>query len=151
MVIQKQKLADVKIMTNNNELHSVLIQNKMSLIIIFSPMSQFFDSFMIFTIWLWFLFLYREAFVDLTRDIFELVRSGDIKIQDGWEGVKSGFVPNTVHSSEEVAKGSRQCLCWFTHLQHAMWQLTADPSYLGCTQASFLGLTIFSCSVYFYI
>ncbi|XP_035522748.1 ras-related protein Rab-39B-like, partial [Morone saxatilis] len=53
----------------------------------------------------------EKAFVDLTRDIFELVRSGDIKIQDGWEGVKSGFVPNTVHSSEEVAKGSRQCLC----------------------------------------
>lgn len=57
------------------------------------------------------LVLPHKAFVDLTRDIFELVRSGDIKIQDGWEGVKSGFVPNTVHSSEEVAKGSRQCLC----------------------------------------
>ncbi|XP_070772907.1 ras-related protein Rab-39B-like [Enoplosus armatus] len=53
----------------------------------------------------------EKAFVDLTKDIFELVRSGDIKIQDGWEGVKSGFVPNTVHSSEEVAKGSRQCFC----------------------------------------
>lgn len=49
--------------------------------------------------------------MDLTRDIFELVRSGDIQIQDGWEGVKSGFVPNIVHSSEEVAKGNRQCLC----------------------------------------
>lgn len=52
-----------------------------------------------------------QAFVDLTREIFELVRSGDIKIQDGWEGVKSGFVPNTVHSSEEVTKGNRQCFC----------------------------------------
>lgn len=52
-----------------------------------------------------------KAFVDLTREIFELVRDGDIKIQDGWEGVKSGFVPNTVHSSEEVTKGSRQCFC----------------------------------------
>ncbi|XP_061595477.1 ras-related protein Rab-39B-like [Cololabis saira] len=53
----------------------------------------------------------EKAFVDLTREIFELVRSGDIKIQDGWEGVKSGFVPNTVHSSEEVTKGGRQCFC----------------------------------------
>ncbi|XP_075958503.1 ras-related protein Rab-39B-like [Anarhichas minor] len=53
----------------------------------------------------------EKAFVDLTKDIFELVRSGDIKIQDGWEGVKSGLVPNTVHSSEEVTKGSRQCFC----------------------------------------
>lgn len=55
--------------------------------------------------------LFPKAFVDLTRDIFELVRSGDIKIQDGWEGVKSGFVPNIVHSSEEVTKGARQCFC----------------------------------------
>lgn len=53
----------------------------------------------------------EKAFVDLTKDIFELVRSGDITIQDGWEGVKSGLVPNTVHSSEEVTKGSRQCFC----------------------------------------
>ncbi|KAL3970825.1 Arf-GAP with SH3 domain, ANK repeat and PH domain-containing protein [Sarotherodon galilaeus] len=53
----------------------------------------------------------EKAFVDLTKDIFELVRNGDIKIQDGWEGVKSGFVPNTVHSSEEVTKSSRQCYC----------------------------------------
>ncbi|XP_013877716.1 ras-related protein Rab-39B isoform X2 [Austrofundulus limnaeus] len=53
----------------------------------------------------------EKAFVELTREIFELVRSGDITIQDGWEGVKSGFVPNMVHSSEEVTKGSRQCLC----------------------------------------
>lgn len=58
-----------------------------------------------------FVFLFLKAFVELTRDIFELVRGGDIKIQDGWEGVKSGFVPNTVHSSEEVTKGSRQCYC----------------------------------------
>lgn len=58
-----------------------------------------------------FLLLFLKAFVDLTKDIFELVRSGDITIQDGWEGVKSGLVPNTVHSSEEVTKGSRQCFC----------------------------------------
>ncbi|KAI4814544.1 hypothetical protein KUCAC02_003735 [Chaenocephalus aceratus] len=39
----------------------------------------------------------EKAFVDLTRDIFALVQSGDIKIQDGWEG--------------EVTKGNRQCFC----------------------------------------
>lgn len=58
-----------------------------------------------------FCLLSPEAFVDLTREIFQLVESGNIKIQDGWEGVKSGVVPNTVHSSEEVTKGGRQCLC----------------------------------------
>ncbi|RLW02556.1 hypothetical protein DV515_00007080 [Chloebia gouldiae] len=44
----------------------------------------------------------EKAFTDLTRDIYELVKRGDISIQEGWEGVKSGFVPNVVHSSEEV-------------------------------------------------
>uniref|UniRef100_A0A3Q3WUS1 Uncharacterized protein n=1 Tax=Mola mola TaxID=94237 RepID=A0A3Q3WUS1_MOLML len=55
----------------------------------------------------------EQAFVDLTGDILRLVQSGDIQIQDGWEGVRSGLVPATVHSSssEEVATGSRRCLC----------------------------------------
>ncbi|CAJ0968120.1 unnamed protein product [Ranitomeya imitator] len=44
----------------------------------------------------------EKAFTDLTRDIYELVRKGEINIQEGWEGVKSGFVPNVVHSSEEI-------------------------------------------------
>ncbi|MBN3283406.1 RB39B protein, partial [Polyodon spathula] len=53
----------------------------------------------------------EKAFTELTRDIFELVKRGDITIQEGWEGVKSGFVPNVVHSSEEVMKSDRRCLC----------------------------------------
>ncbi|KAL4631689.1 ras-related protein Rab-39B-like [Arapaima gigas] len=53
----------------------------------------------------------EKAFTDLTRDIFELVKRGDITIQEGWEGVKSGFVPNMVHSSEEVTKSDRRCFC----------------------------------------
>ncbi|KAL6071585.1 hypothetical protein STEG23_024556 [Scotinomys teguina] len=50
----------------------------------------------------------EESFTILTRDIYELIKKGEICIQDGWEGVKSGFVPNTVHSSEEANKGSLQ-------------------------------------------
>ncbi|XP_027628632.1 ras-related protein Rab-39A [Tupaia chinensis] len=46
----------------------------------------------------------EESFTILTRDIYELIKKGEICIQDGWEGVKSGFVPNTVHSSEEAVK-----------------------------------------------
>lgn len=53
----------------------------------------------------------EHAFTELTRDIFAQLRSGDITIQEGWEGVKSGFVPNVVHSSEEVTKSDRRCLC----------------------------------------
>nr|XP_009936834.1 PREDICTED: ras-related protein Rab-39A [Opisthocomus hoazin] len=53
----------------------------------------------------------EESFTILTRDIYELVKKGEISIQDGWEGVKSGFVPNVVHSSEEAVKPRRQCIC----------------------------------------
>ncbi|XP_009997727.1 PREDICTED: ras-related protein Rab-39A [Chaetura pelagica] len=53
----------------------------------------------------------EESFTILTRDIYELVKKGEISIQDGWEGVKSGFVPNVVHSSEEAVKPRRQCTC----------------------------------------
>ncbi|XP_073194959.1 ras-related protein Rab-39A [Lepidochelys kempii] len=53
----------------------------------------------------------EESFTILTRDIYELVKKGEISIQDGWEGVKSGFVPNVVHSSEEAVKPRRRCIC----------------------------------------
>ncbi|KAL4007283.1 hypothetical protein ACER0C_001135 [Sarotherodon galilaeus] len=54
---------------------------------------------------------YGMRYVETSAHIFALVRSGDITIQEGWEGVKSGFVPNVVHSSEEVTKSDRRCLC----------------------------------------
>uniref|UniRef100_V9L805 Ras-related protein Rab-39B n=1 Tax=Callorhinchus milii TaxID=7868 RepID=V9L805_CALMI len=53
----------------------------------------------------------EQAFTELTRDIYELVRRGEITMQEGWEGVKSGFVPNVVHSSEEAVKSGRRCFC----------------------------------------
>lgn len=64
----------------------------------------------------------ERAFTELTRDIFELVKSGEITIQEGWEGVKSGFVPNVVHSSEEVTKGDRRCFCWVSNHHHGTYQ-----------------------------
>ncbi|KAJ8267016.1 hypothetical protein GJAV_G00137330 [Gymnothorax javanicus] len=53
----------------------------------------------------------EESFTILTRDIYERVKRGEINIQEDWEGVKSGFVPNVVHSSEEAVKPSRKCSC----------------------------------------
>ncbi|KAG8523384.1 Ras-related protein Rab-39A [Galemys pyrenaicus] len=53
----------------------------------------------------------EESFTILTREIYELIKRGEICIQDGWEGVKSGFVPNTVHSSEEAVKPRKECPC----------------------------------------
>ncbi|XP_054830087.1 ras-related protein Rab-39A [Eublepharis macularius] len=53
----------------------------------------------------------EESFTVLTTDIYELVKKGEITMQDGWEGVKSGFIPNVVHSSEEAASLGDQCTC----------------------------------------
>ncbi|KAG5843727.1 ras-related protein Rab-39B-like [Anguilla rostrata] len=53
----------------------------------------------------------EESFTVLTRDIYERVKRGEISIQEDWEGVKSGFVPNVVHSSEEAVKPGRRCPC----------------------------------------
>ncbi|KAJ8347808.1 hypothetical protein SKAU_G00263970 [Synaphobranchus kaupii] len=53
----------------------------------------------------------EESFTLLTRDIYERVKRGEINIQEDWEGVKSGFVPNVVHSSEEAVKPGRRCPC----------------------------------------
>ncbi|XP_032834364.1 ras-related protein Rab-39B [Petromyzon marinus] len=52
----------------------------------------------------------ERAFTQLTADIYALVKAGHIPLQDGWEGVKSGFVPNTVHSSDEAPR-ARVCWC----------------------------------------
>ncbi|XP_053166971.1 ras-related protein Rab-39A [Hemicordylus capensis] len=51
----------------------------------------------------------EESFTLLTKDIYALVKKGEI--QEGWEGVKSGFVPNVVHSSEEASLLGGQCPC----------------------------------------
>lgn len=53
----------------------------------------------------------EESFTILTRDIYERVKRGEINIQEDWEGVKSGFIPNVVHSSEEAVKPGRRCAC----------------------------------------
>ncbi|XP_042312225.1 ras-related protein Rab-39A [Sceloporus undulatus] len=50
----------------------------------------------------------EESFTILTKDIYELVKRGDISEQDGWEGVKSGFVPKLAHSPE---KAGDRCPC----------------------------------------
>ncbi|KAJ7320147.1 hypothetical protein JRQ81_019658 [Phrynocephalus forsythii] len=53
----------------------------------------------------------EEAFTMITKDIYELVKKGEISMRDGWEGVKNGFVPNVVHSSEEAASLRERCPC----------------------------------------
>lgn len=53
----------------------------------------------------------EEFFIILIRDIYEFIKKGEICIQDGWEGVKSGFVLNIVYFFEEVVKFRKECFC----------------------------------------
>lgn len=76
----------------------------------------------------------EKAFTDLTRDIYELVKRGEISIQEGWEGVKSGFVPNVVHSSEEVVKSDRRCLCWALLVRQVVMNSTNQTYFTKWTQ-----------------
>uniref|UniRef100_A0ACB8FGK3 Ras- protein Rab-39A n=1 Tax=Sphaerodactylus townsendi TaxID=933632 RepID=A0ACB8FGK3_9SAUR len=53
----------------------------------------------------------EESFTVLTTDIYELVKKGEITVQDGWEGVKSDYVPNVGHSPEQEDSLGEQCPC----------------------------------------
>lgn len=73
----------------------------------------------------------EESFTILVRDIYELIKQGEICIQDGWDGVKSGFVPNTVHSSEEAVKPRKDCFCWLQMNQMTVTTRTDGVSFQG--------------------
>ncbi|XP_060090834.1 ras-related protein Rab-39A [Heteronotia binoei] len=53
----------------------------------------------------------EESFTILTTDIYELVKKGEITVQDGWEGVKSDYIPDAGHSLEQADSPGEQCPC----------------------------------------
>nr|XP_056714576.1 ras-related protein Rab-39A [Euleptes europaea] len=53
----------------------------------------------------------EESFTILTADIYELVKKGEITVQDGWEGVKSDYVPDAEHSPEQEDSPGDHCPC----------------------------------------
>ncbi|KAG9332049.1 hypothetical protein AGOR_G00120530 [Albula goreensis] len=52
-----------------------------------------------------------RAFEMLTRDIYELMRMGEIATRDGWDGVKSGFNGKILLPADEEAERESKCQC----------------------------------------
>lgn len=59
-----------------------------------------------------------RAFELLTRDIYELMRMGEIVTRDGWDGVKSGLTAKVLYPADEdedgalaAATAERGCHC----------------------------------------
>ncbi|XP_018603350.1 ras-related protein Rab-42a [Scleropages formosus] len=52
-----------------------------------------------------------RAFELLTRDIYELMKMGEIDARDGWEGVKTGLSNKVLYPVEEVVEREKSCNC----------------------------------------
>ncbi|KAG9328219.1 hypothetical protein JZ751_015789 [Albula glossodonta] len=52
-----------------------------------------------------------RAFEMLTRDIYELMRMGEIATRDGWDGVKSGFNGKILLPADEETERESKCQC----------------------------------------
>ncbi|KAG8201316.1 hypothetical protein JTE90_016795 [Oedothorax gibbosus] len=53
----------------------------------------------------------EKTFVNLSQEIYDKVQCGELKVQDGWDGIKKGFSrsENTVHLLEAEAERDRCC------------------------------------------
>lgn len=52
-----------------------------------------------------------RAFELLARDIYELMKMGEISARDGWDGVKSGLTAKVLYPAEEEAEREKNCNC----------------------------------------
>ncbi|KAJ8367588.1 hypothetical protein AAFF_G00314770, partial [Aldrovandia affinis] len=54
----------------------------------------------------------ERAFETLARDVYELMRTGEIATRDGWDGVKSGFNGKVLlPADDEAAERQSKCQC----------------------------------------
>ncbi|KAJ8290210.1 hypothetical protein GJAV_G00009970 [Gymnothorax javanicus] len=53
----------------------------------------------------------ERAFQMLTRDIYELMRAGEIATRDGWDGVKRGFSGKILLPADEEVEPQSKCQC----------------------------------------
>lgn len=53
----------------------------------------------------------ERAFELLARDIYELMKMGEISARDGWDGVKSGLTAKVLYPAEEEAAREKSCNC----------------------------------------
>ncbi|XP_077404003.1 ras-related protein Rab-42a [Vanacampus margaritifer] len=54
-----------------------------------------------------------RAFAHLTRDVYELLKSGAIETRDGWDGVKSGLSTKALYptNDEDEVPAEKNCHC----------------------------------------
>ncbi|XP_002732900.1 ras-related protein Rab-39B-like [Saccoglossus kowalevskii] len=52
----------------------------------------------------------EEAFKSISHDIYTMVKSGQLAVREGWDGVKSGFFPrHTLHLQEPRGEPHKVC------------------------------------------
>lgn len=55
----------------------------------------------------------EEAFRMVTEEIHSRIRSGEYRIEDGWDGIKTGFArPNTLDFNLVVGESLNSSCCW---------------------------------------
>lgn len=53
----------------------------------------------------------QRAFELLARDIYELMKMGQISARDGWDGVKSGLTAKVLYPAVEEVEREKSCNC----------------------------------------
>lgn len=54
----------------------------------------------------------REAFTLVTQEVYNRIKSGEYKVEDGWDGIKKGFMrPNNLDFNLVVAESARSTCC----------------------------------------
>ncbi|XP_035795134.1 ras-related protein Rab-39B [Anopheles aquasalis] len=54
----------------------------------------------------------REAFALITQEVYNRIRSGEYTVEEGWDGIKTGFTrPNNLDFNLVVAESARSTCC----------------------------------------
>ena len=54
----------------------------------------------------------EEAFTMVTQEVYSRIKSGEYKIEDGWDGIKTGFArPNSLDFNLVVAEPEKSTCC----------------------------------------
>lgn len=59
----------------------------------------------------------EEAFQLITRDIHEMLEKGQLKIEDGWDGIKNGYAQTRETLTLEEGEPQESGCCWFHPLR----------------------------------
>lgn len=53
----------------------------------------------------------EKTFTNISQNIYDKIQTGELKVQDGWDGIRTGFnrTENTVHLLEADVERDRCC------------------------------------------